>query len=236
MAQTTNMPPSYQQKPLTELRRYPERGSYEREMIHSILDEGLVCHVGFITPHPEDPSAPQPFVIPTVYARLGEIIYIHGSPASRMFRNLKKGVDICLTVTLVDGIVLARSAYNSSLNYRSVVVFGKAEVVEGEEKLRALDAITEHIAPGRSNEARPMSAIEVRATLVIKVDLHDVSAKFRFGPPEDEEEDLSYPVWAGVIPLRSEPGTPIADPHLGNITATDVVTKWRKPGPVIVEE
>jgi nitroimidazol reductase NimA-like FMN-containing flavoprotein (pyridoxamine 5'-phosphate oxidase superfamily) len=190
------------------LKRLPKRGEYARESVYQILDEGLICHVGFVVEG-------QPFVIPTGYARAGDTLYIHGSQASRMLRALKVGIDVCVTVTLLDGMVMARSAFHHSMNYRSVVVFGRAVAVEdGTEKLEALRALTEHLAPGRWEETRQPTEGEMRATLVLALRLEEASAKVRTGPPVDDEEDYELPVWAGVVPLRVVAGEPIPDPRL----------------------
>ena len=190
------------------LKRLPKRGEYARESVYQILDEGFICHVGFVVEG-------QPFVIPTGYARAGDTLYIHGSQASRMLRALKDGIDVCVTVTLVDGMVMARSAFHHSMNYRSVVVFGRAVAVEDStEKLAALRALTEHLAPGRWDETRQPTEGEMRATLVLALALEEASAKVRSGPPVDDEEDYELPVWAGVVPLRVVAGEPIPDPRL----------------------
>ncbi len=189
--------------PRTTLGRHPERGTHEREVVNHILDEGFVCHVGFV-------SDGQPYVIPTGYGRVGDDLYIHGSAASRMLRNLEKGIEICLTVTLLDGLVMARAAFSHSMNYRSVVVLGKAHLVEDpKEKTAALQAITEHIVPGRWAETRWPTEQELKATSVLKLPLTEASAKIRTGGPKDKEEDLSFPVWAGVLPLSLVPGRPV---------------------------
>lgn len=190
------------------LKRLPKRGEYARESVYQILDEGFICHVGFVVEG-------QPFVIPTGYARAADTLYIHGSQASRMLRALKGGIDVCVTVTLVDGMVMARSAFHHSMNYRSVVVFGRAVAVEDStEKLEALRALTEHLAPGRWDETRQPTEGEMRATLVLALALEEASAKVRSGPPVDDEEDYELPVWAGVVPLRVVAGEPIPDPRL----------------------
>ena len=190
------------------MKRLPKRGEYGREGIYQILDEGFVCHVGFVVEG-------QPFVIPTGYGRAGDTLYIHGAQASRMLRTLRDGIEVCLTVTLVDGMVMARSAFHHSMNYRSVVVFGRASVVEDRaEKWEALRALTEHLAPGRWEEVRQPSEGEMRATLVLALPLTEASAKVRTGPPADDEEDYALPVWAGVVPLRVTAGEPISDPRL----------------------
>jgi len=192
----------------TKLKRLPKRGSFERETIYRILDEGFVAHVGFTV---DD----QPFVIPTAYARDGDRLLIHGSSASRMMRAVGWEIDICVTVTLVDGLVLARSAFHHSMNYRSVVVFGKAEVVSGEaEKMKALELFTEHIVPNRWSEVRPPTANELKATTVLALTLEEASAKVRTGNPVDDEADYAVNVWAGVIPLKTTAGEPIDDARL----------------------
>jgi len=192
----------------TKLKRLPKRGHFDRETVYGILDEGFICHVGFA---PEG----QPFVIPTGYARDGDKLYIHGSQASRMLRTLSSGVDVCVTVTIIDGLVLARSAFHHSMNYRSVVVFGRATLIEDrEEKLAALLALSEHIIRGRWAEVREPTEEEMIMTTVLSLPLVEGSAKIRTGPPLDDEEDYVLPVWAGVIPLRLEAGEPIADARL----------------------
>ena len=189
--------------PRTTLGRHPERGTHEREPINRILDEGFVCHVGFV-------SDGQPYVIPTGYGRVGDNLYLHGSAASRMLCNLENGIAMCVTVTLLDGLVMARAAFSHSMNYRSVVVLGKAHLVEdAKEKMAALQAITEHIVPGRWAETRWPTEQELKATSVLKLPLTEASAKIRTGGPKDKEEDLSFPVWAGVLPLSLVPGTPV---------------------------
>ena len=192
----------------TEVRRLPQRAVYDREAVYRILDEGLVCHIGFV-------AEGNPVVIPTGYGRKGDTVYLHGSAASRMLRTLGKGVDVCVTVTLFDGLVLARAAFHHSVNYRSVVIFGTATVVEDREgKLEALRVFTEHVAPGRWQEVRPPSDKELQATTVLALSLQEVSAKVRTGPPVDDEEDYALPVWAGVLPLSLTPGLPVADQRL----------------------
>ena len=192
----------------TTVKRLPQRAAYEREAVHAILDEGLVCHVGFAVEG-------QPYVIPTAYGRVGETLYIHGSAASRMLRTLSGGIPLCVTVTLLDGLVLARSAFHHSMNYRSAVVLGTARLVEApEEKARALEAIVEHIVPGRGAHARPPNAKELLATSVLALEVQEASAKVRTGPPIDDSEDMTLPVWAGVVPLSLEPRQPDPDPAL----------------------
>jgi nitroimidazol reductase NimA-like FMN-containing flavoprotein (pyridoxamine 5'-phosphate oxidase superfamily) len=208
----------------TTVRRLPERGRYDREAIDAILDEGLVCHVGFV-------DDGQPFVVPSAYARMGDRLLVHGSAASRMLKTLAAGVPACVTVTLLDGGVLARSGFNHSMNYRSVVVVGAAaEITDPAEKRRALDAIVEHIVPGRLAALRPPSEVELRATRVVAFALDESSAKVRSGPPKDDEADYALPCWAGEVPLRLAPGEPIADPRLPAGTPTpEHVRGWRRP-------
>ena len=192
----------------TRVVRRPQRGSYDRATIHAILDEAFICHIGFV-------AAGQPFVIPTSYARIGDRLYVHGSAASRMLRTLADGIDMCLTVTLVDGLVLARSAFHHSINYRSVVVLGHARLVtDHDEKREALRAVTNHVVPGRWEEVRPPTDQEMKATSVLALDIEEASAKIRTGPPIDDDEDLTVPVWAGVIPLRLDAADGEPDAHV----------------------
>jgi nitroimidazol reductase NimA-like FMN-containing flavoprotein (pyridoxamine 5'-phosphate oxidase superfamily) len=196
------------QSPRTTVRRLPKRGAYDRATIEAILDEALICHVGFIVDG-------QPMVIPTIHARVDDALYFHGSVASRMLRSLEQGVPACVTVTLLDGLVLARSAFHHSMNYRSVVVLGTATaVVDREEKRRVLDALVEHVMKGRSADARPPSEAELNATMVLRLPITEASAKIRTGPPLDDEEDYALPVWAGVLPLELTPLEPVADPRM----------------------
>lgn len=189
----------------TRVRRHPERGVYDREAVDAILDEALISHVGFV-------DNGHPYVIPMIHARVGSVLYLHGSPASRLLRGLAKALDVCVTATIVDGLVLARSGYNHSLNYRSVVVLGRAHPVEDRaEKLAALDAVVEHVAAGRSAHARPPTEKELRATSVLALPIAEASAKVRAGPPKDFEADVGLPVWAGVVPLRLVAGAPETD-------------------------
>jgi hypothetical protein len=175
--------------------REPQRGVYDRSTIDAILDEALVCHLGFAVDG-------QPYVIPTLHARLGDRVYVHGSAASRMLRHAAAELRVCLTVTLLDGLVLARSVFNHSINYRSVVVLGVATKVDGDEKREALRAFTEHVAPGRWDEARQPTDQELKATWILSLPLSEASAKVRSGPPEDDAEDLDFPVWSGVVPIH----------------------------------
>jgi len=192
----------------TRVVREPHRGVYDREAVYRILDEGFLCHVGFAVNG-------QPFVIPTSYGRHGDSLYIHGSAASRMLRQMKGGIPVCITVTLLDGLVLARSIFNHSMNYRSVVILGKATLVDdAEEKLAALRILSEHILPGRWDDSRQPNASELKQTSVLRVPIEEFSAKIRTGPPVDDEEDYSFPTWAGVVPLEIIAGTPIDDARL----------------------
>src|SRR5579862_8747081 len=196
----------------TRVVREAHRGVYERDAAYQILDEGFICHVGFVLDE-------QPFVMPTAYGRSGDNLYVHGSAASRMLRNLDKGVPVCITVTLLDGLVLARSIFNHSMNYRSVVVLGKAMAVRDEkEKLEALKLLSEHILPGRWAESRQPNQKEIKQTLVLRLPIEEFSAKVRQGPPIDDEEDYAFPAWAGVIPLQMVAGAPINDPRLDPAT------------------
>ncbi|MET0738722.1 MAG: pyridoxamine 5'-phosphate oxidase family protein [Acidimicrobiales bacterium] len=183
------------------IKRHPERGSHETAVVHAVLDAAPMGHLGFVVDG-------QPFVIPMLYGRIDGAIYLHGSVASRLLRTMAGGVDVCLTATLVDGLVLARSAFHHSLNYRSAMVFGRAVTVEGEEKVAALKAISEHLRPGRWDEVRAPSDIELRQTAVLRLEVEEMSAKARSGGPIDELEDLDLPVWAGVVPCALAWGSP----------------------------
>ncbi|MGC1307897.1 MAG: pyridoxamine 5'-phosphate oxidase family protein [Phormidesmis sp.] len=192
----------------SKVKRVPKRGQYDFETVASILDEGLVCHVGFVVDG-------QPFVIPTTYGRVGSSVYIHGAGASRLIRSLQTGIEVCLTVTLLDGLVLARSAYHHSMNYRSVVLFGTAQTVVGaDEKMTALKAFTEHVMKGRWDAVRSPNDAELTSTCVLSLPITEASAKIRTGPPIDDAADYDLPIWAGVLPIASVPGVPIADTKL----------------------
>ncbi len=192
----------------TTLKRLAKRGVYDRDLVYGILDEGFICHVSFAVDG-------QPFVIPTGYARVDDSLYIHGSQVSRMLRTLAQGVDVCVAVTLIDGLVLARSAFHHSMNYRSVVIFGRASMVEAREtKLAALRAFSEHVIRSRWDDVRGPNEQELKATTVLSLPLEEVSAKVRTGPPLDDEEDYELNVWAGVIPVRLVAGEPVSDPRL----------------------
>jgi nitroimidazol reductase NimA-like FMN-containing flavoprotein (pyridoxamine 5'-phosphate oxidase superfamily) len=212
---------TYQPTGRTTLRRLPERAHYDRETLHSILDEGLICHVGFMVDG-------QPYSLPTGYARIGETLYLHGSTGSRL--GLRPGMDVCVTVTLLDGIVLARSAFHHSFQYRSVMVLGCTRLVtDSGEKDTALTALVEHFMPGRSADARPGSGRELAATAVLALPLEEVSAKVRTGDPKDDDEDYGLPVWAGVLPLVLTPGEPVPDSRLDpTIAMPSYVKDWKR--------
>ena len=189
----------------TRVRRMPKRASYDETLIYSILDEGLICHVGFVVDE-------QPYVIPTTYCRIDNTLYFHGAPASRMLRSLDKGIKVCITVTLLDALVVARSAFNNSVNYRSVVILGTAsQVLDYEEKFRSLQALVEHIIPGRWDDIRTPTDKEVKSTLVLSLPLREVSAKVRTGPQTDNTEDYELPIWGGLLPLQLTALAPLSD-------------------------
>jgi len=198
----------YTPTPRTRLVREADRAVYDREAAYRILDEGFLCHVGFV-------ADGQPFVIPTSYGRKDDSLFIHGSAASRMLRNVKEGIPVCITVTLLDGLVLARSIFNHSMNYRSVVILGKATLVDDPaEKIEALRLLSEHIIPGRWADSRQPNERELKATSILRVPIEEFSAKVRKGPVVDDEEDYSFPTWAGVVPLQMVAGEPIDDARL----------------------
>ena len=209
----------------TTLKRLPKRGEYDHAAVYQVLDEAFICHVGFI-------ADDKPVVIPTSYARIGDDLYVHGSAASRMLKSMEEGIDVCVTVTLIDGLVLARSAFHHSINYRSVVIFGNASVVDDpDEKIKALHALTDHIVPGRWQDVRAPNQSEMRATMVLKLPLVEVSAKVRTGPPIDDEEDYDLSVWAGVVPLKLTAGAPISDTRLPTGTEPPEYAKaYARPG------
>jgi len=212
----------YNKTPRTRVRRRAGRGSYERATIDAILDEGLVAHAGIV-------SDGQPYVIPVLYARAGSQIYLHGSPLSRLVRSLSEGFPMCLTVTLLDGLVLARSAFHHSMNYRSVVVLGRGHPVrERDEKREALRVLVERLVPGRSEDARGPSAKELRATEVVALPIDEASAKIRTGPPADAAADYELPVWAGVVPMGLSAGAPTPDDRCA-LPVPGYVAAWR-PG------
>jgi uncharacterized protein len=202
------MSQSYTPTPRTRVVREAERAVYDREAAYRILDEGFLCHVGFVVDN-------QPFVIPTSYGRKDDSLYIHGSAASRMLRQMKDAIPVCITVTLLDGLVLARSIFNHSMNYRSVVILGQARLVDDPaEKLEALRILSEHIIPGRWNDVRQPNERELKATSVLRLPIEEFSAKVRMGPAIDDESDYSFPTWAGVVPLEMKAGAPIDDARL----------------------
>lgn len=209
--------------PKTQLRRLPDRGHYDEETIHGILDAGFLAHIGFNVNG-------QPFVIPTLYGREGETLYMHGSAASRMLRELATGIPACVTVTLVDGLVLARSAFHHSMNYRSVVALGTARKIEDTQaKEQALRVISDHLLRGRWDEVRAPHPQELKATSVLEFKVEEASAKIRSGPPKDDEEDYALPVWAGILPLSITPGEPIPDPRMESATAVpDQLKNFRR--------
>ena len=186
----------------SQVRRHPERAAYDAEAVHAVLDAAPVGHVGFVVDG-------QPFVVPMLFGRVDHALYLHGSVASRLTRRLADGIDVCLTVTIVDGLVLARSAFHHSMNYRSAVVFGRAVRVGGDEAVVGLKAISDHLRPGRWDEVRPPNRVELRQTSVLRLDVEEASAKTRTGGPVDEPEDLALDVWAGVIPCELAWGTPV---------------------------
>jgi uncharacterized protein len=205
------------------LKRRPGRGAFDRALIYSILDEALICHVGFTVDG-------QPFVVPTIHARVGDRLYLHGSVASRMLRNLAAGVPVCVTVTLLDGLVLARSAFHHSMNYRSVMIFGVAtEVTDSAERLRAFEAVVNHVMPNRFANTRTPNEQEIKATSVLSMEITEASAKVRSGGVSDAEEDYALPHWAGVLPLKVVPQAPIADERLlPGVTVPAEVLAYRR--------
>jgi hypothetical protein len=207
----------------TQVRRLPKRGQYDPAVIHAILDEGFLCHVGFV-------HEGSPVVLPTSYGRSGDTLYIHGSAASRMLKTLEQGVPVSIAVTLVDGLVLARSAFHHSINYRSVVIFGTAvAVTDPVEKNEALRLFTEQLIPGRWDEVRQPAPQELKGTSVLKIALDEASAKVRTGGPIDDEEDYALPIWAGVLPLKTVAGEPVDDPRLNSgLSAGAHVREWRR--------
>ncbi len=213
------------------VRRYAHRAAYDRATIDAILDAGIVCHVGLRTDNQTDKGFP--VVIPLAYGRQGDVVYLHGSAASRLFRNARtEGVEICMTVTLVDGIVVARSTYNTDINYRSVVLIGEAtEVKDLDDKRRGLDALVEHVIPGRTADARVPTEKELRSTMLLRLPIVEASAKVRTGWPEDDDEDYALPIWAGVVPIRTVFEAPRPDPRLdGYRTVPPYLDPYRRGG------
>lgn len=209
---------------LNRVKRLPKRGHYDKETVYRIIDEALICHVGFVQDN-------QPVVIPTIHARLNDTLILHGAIANRMLKHIQAGNPICVTITLIDGLVLARSVFHSSMNYRSAVLFGKGRLIEtDEEKLQALEALTEHVARGRWNDARKPNRKELDGTTVIALEIESASAKVRTGPPNDEEEDYELPIWAGVLPLEQRALPVVADPKLKNtIDVPGYVVHYKRP-------
>jgi nitroimidazol reductase NimA-like FMN-containing flavoprotein (pyridoxamine 5'-phosphate oxidase superfamily) len=198
----------FRKTPRNQVRRLAKRGKYDKDTVYRILDEAALCHLSFVVDE-------QPFVIPTLFARIDDVIYVHGSQISRMLKTLAQGVRLCLTVTLVDGLVLARSAFHHSMNYRSAVVFGTGKLVESdEEKLRALNAISDHLLPERWEDCRQPNIKELNVTSVIRIEIEEASAKIREGMPVDDKEDYELPVWAGILPIKQSFGEPIPDEQL----------------------
>jgi nitroimidazol reductase NimA-like FMN-containing flavoprotein (pyridoxamine 5'-phosphate oxidase superfamily) len=212
----------------SQVKRLPKRAVYDRATINAILDEAHICHVGFVVDG-------QPFVMPTIHVRVGDSIYLHGSVASRMLQALSRGGEACISVTLVDGLVLARSAFHHSMNYRSVVLFGKGSAVEDErQKVEVLRSLSEHLVRGRWAEVREPNVKELKQTLVVRVAIEEASAKVRTGPPLDDEEDYAIGVWAGVLPLQLAPSAPVADPRLpAGVAVPDYASQYSgaKPAP-----
>lgn len=216
---------TFPQTSRNKVQRKPARGHYDTTTIYPIIDEALICHVGFV-------QDGQPFVIPTLHARQGDRLLLHGSRASRLLRHVAAGGEVCITITLVDGIVLARSVFHHSINYRSVVIFGRGEVIDdADARLAALEAFTERLLPGRWQEARLPNAVELKQTAIVAVPIDSASAKIRSGPPLDDDADLDLPLWAGVLPIRQVVGQPQPDPALPtNIELPDSVRQYRGPG------
>ncbi len=212
------------QTPKNKLKRLPERGSYDREKAYAILDEGLICHAGFA-------MGEDIFVIPMAYARMGDVLVMHGSVASRLAKTLSTGINMSVCVTHLDGLVLARSQFESSMNYRSVVAFGNAvAIIDEDEKNQALKALTEHLVPGRWSDSRQPNRKELGATTVLTMPLQEASIKVRTGPPKDLEKDMDFPSWAGVVPLKVVTGTPIPDPTQdSSVTPPEYVTNYQRP-------
>ena len=211
--------------PRTTVKRHAERGHYDRATIDPILDEGLVAHVGFAVEG-------QPYVIPTLYARVGATLYFHGAAANRMLDNMAEGIPVCVTVTLIDGLVLARSHYSHSANYRSVVVLGRArEVTDRAEKLASFEALVEQVAKGRWADARQPSEVEIRTTRVLALPIEEASAKVRTGPPKDDPDDIDLPIWAGVIPFETAALEPIPAPGLDSkLAVPEYARNYRRSG------
>ena len=212
----------FEQNSRTTVKMIPDRGRYDKETIYSIIDEALICHVGIV-------ESDQPVVIPTIHARMGDELLLHGSPASRLLKAINRGAQICVTITHLDGLVLARSALHHSMNYRSAVLFGTGSVIKDlDKKEEALKILVEHLVPGRWEDSRKPTEAELKSTMVVAVPISEASAKIRTGPPIDEDEDYSLPFWAGVLPLRLTPSAPVPDPQLSEgIAVPPYVTSYK---------
>ncbi len=209
----------------SRVKRAPERGIYDKDVIYEIADEALVCHVGFV-------QDGQPYVIPTTHARDGDSILLHGATSSRLIRHVQEGHPICVTITLLDGLVLARSIYSHSMNYRSVVIFGHGRLIEGDvETLNALEILSEHVMPGRWEDSRKPNPKELKATAVVAISIESASAKVRSGPPNDEDEDYELPIWAGVLPIQQRYLEPVSDPQLDkSVALPDYIRDYHRKG------
>lgn len=215
----------FEQELRNRVRRIPERGHYDKETIYAIVDEALICHVAFAVDG-------QPFVVPTIHARMGDELILHGAKASRLLKHIEAGHPVSVAITLLDGLVMARSVFHSSMNYRSAVIFGTGRVLETDgEKVAALEALTEHLARGRWQDARRPTALELNATTVVALAIDSASAKVRTGPPNDDAEDYALPIWAGVVPLQQVPLPLQPDPKLATgIVAPDYLVDYRRQG------
>lgn len=215
----------FEQTPRNRVRRIPQRGQYDQATIYAIIDEALICHVAFAIKE-------QPFVIPTIHARMGDELILHGAKASRLLKHIQAGRPVSVAITLLDGLVMARSVFHSSMNYRSVVLFGHGRTLEAnDEKMTALAALTEHLARGRWQDARLPTIQELEATTVVALSIESASAKLRSGPPNDEAEDYALPIWAGVLPLQQTALPLVADPQLApGISAPDYLVHYRRQG------
>lgn len=217
-----NRVPEFQRTEKTRLGRLPKRGSYDRETVYRIVDEALICHVGFTL-------GGEPYVLPTAIARIDDTVYLHGSRVSRMLQHLATGAPACIVVTLIDGLVLARSGFHHSMNYRSVVIYGRGRVLTGAAKRTVLDTFVERLIPGRVADIRPITRKELNATTAIEYELNEASAKIRTGPPVDDAEDYDLPIWAGVLPLSLKPGRPVVDPDLKvDVPVPGYIRKYRR--------
>ena len=213
----------FPQTELNKVKRLPKRGQYDKKTIYEIVDETLICHVGFVLEG-------QPFVMSTIHVRIDDAIYLHGAVANRMLNHIKAGNNVCLTMTLIDGIVFARSVFHHSMNYRSAVLFGKGRVIENyDEKWNVFEALTEHIAKGRWNDARKPNEQETNVTTIVAIDIESASAKVRTGPAKDDEEDYALPIWAGVMPVKMQFGTPINDERLSSgIAVPNYIKEYKR--------